>query len=162
MVFLAEHPELQDRLRENRDLVPAFVEEVLRLESPVKAIFRLARKSTSVGGVDVQAGSTMMLLNGAANRDPARFDIPAELRLDRPNCMEHLAFGRGAHACPGGPLSRVEGRVVLNAVLDRICNIRLTDSEHGPPGDRHFRFQPSFFSRRIEELHIEFDPIGDA
>ena len=158
-VFLAEHPELQDQLRQHKDQIPDFLEEVLRLESPVKTIFRLARRPTAVGGVNIPAGATMMLMNGAANRDPRRFDRPGELQVDRPNAKEHLAFGRGTHACPGGPLSRAEGRISLEVLLDRIRDIRLAEDHHGPAGARHFRFQPSFFSRRIEQLHLQFEPL---
>jgi cytochrome P450 len=160
MVFLAEHSELQDQLREDKTRIPDLLEEVLRLESPVKTIFRLARRPAVVGGVDIPAGATVMLMNGAANRDPARFDHPTELRVDRINAKEHLAFGRGTHACPGGPLSRAEGRISLEVLLDRLKDIRLCRQHHGPAGTRHFRFQPSFFSRRIEELHLEFATIG--
>jgi cytochrome P450 len=160
MVFLAEHPELQEQLRNHKDRIPDFLEEVLRLESPVKTIFRLARRPAVVGGVQLAAGATVMLMNGAANRDPHRFDCPAELRVGRPNAKEHLAFGRGTHACPGGPLSRAEGRISLEVLLDRISDIRLSEDHHGLEGARHFRFQPSFFSRRIEELHLRFTPIG--
>ena len=80
---LAEHPELQDELRAERDRIPDFLEEVLRVESPVKADFRLARRSTSIAGVEVAAGTPVMLLNGAANRDPRRFECPADAP-DRP------------------------------------------------------------------------------
>ena len=69
----------------------------------MKADFRLARRAASIGGVDIAPGTPVMLLNGAANRDPRRFECPAEFRVDRPNSKEHLAFGRGAHSCPGGP-----------------------------------------------------------
>ncbi|HET9731708.1 MAG TPA: cytochrome P450 [Acidimicrobiales bacterium] len=160
MVFLAEHPELQGQLRQHKDRIPDFLEEVLRLESPVKTIFRLARRPTVVGGVDIPAGATVTLMNGAANRDPHRFDRPAELHADRPNAKDHLAFGRGTHACPGGPLSRAEGRISLEVLLDRIGDIRLSEDHHGPAGARHFPFQPSFFSRRIEQLHLQFTPLG--
>src|SRR5207248_988306 len=81
---LAEHPELQDELREHKDRIPNFIEEALRVESPVKTDFRLARKSTRVGDVDVSAGTPVMLLNGAANRDPERFECPHDFRIDRP------------------------------------------------------------------------------
>jgi cytochrome P450 len=100
----------------------------------------------------------MMLLNGAINRDPDRFPNPAALLADRPNAKEHFAFGRGTHACPGGPLSRAEGRVSMELLLDRLQDIRLSEAHHGPTGSRRFRFQPSFFSRRIEELHLELTP----
>ncbi len=160
MVFLAEHPELQEELREHNERIPDFLEEVLRLESPVKTIFRLARRPAAIGGVHIPAGATVMMMNGAANRDPRRFECPGELRADRPNAKEHLAFGRGTHACPGGPLSRAEGRVSLEVLLGRMKDIRLSEAHHGSERTRRLRFQPSFFSRRIEELHLEFTAIG--
>jgi cytochrome P450 len=156
--FLAERPELQDELRADRDKIPAFLEEVLRLESPVKADFRLALRSTSIAGVDVAAGTPVMMLNGAANRDPRRFDCPAELRIDRPNSQSHLAFGRGDHSCPGGPLARAEGRISIERILDRTRNIRLSEEHHGPPGDRHFTYEPTWILRGLTKLYLEFDP----
>jgi cytochrome P450 len=124
----------------------------------VKADFRLAVRSTTVGGVDVPAGTPVMLLNGAANRDPRRFECPAEFHADRPNAGSHLAFGRGVHSCPGGPLARVEGRVSLERILDRLRNIRLSERHHGPEGDRHFTYEPTWILRGLTELHLEFDP----
>src|SRR3546814_6324359 len=97
---------MQDQLRDDRSKIPDFLEEVLRVESPVKTDFRLTTQTTTVGGVRVAAGTPLMMLNGAANRDPRRFECPEELRLDRANAQSHIAFGRGAHACPGGPLAR--------------------------------------------------------
>src|SRR5262245_51691173 len=97
---LAEHPELQDELRAHRERIPDFIEEALRIESPVKTDFRLTRRNTELAGVKIRAGTPLMVLNGAANRDPRRFERPDEFRLDRPNNMEHIAFGRGNHACP--------------------------------------------------------------
>jgi cytochrome P450 len=159
MVFLSEHPELQVQLRENKELIPNFLEEVMRLESPVKTIFRLARRPTTVGGSEIPVGATLMLMNGAANRDPRHFEDPGVLRIDRANAKEHLAFGRGAHACPGGPLSRAEGRITFEVLLDRMGDIRLSAEHHGSAAARRFTFQPSFFSRRIEELWLEFTGI---
>ena len=159
---LAEHPELQDQLRANRDLIPGFVDEALRIESPVKADFRLARRSTTVGGVDVAAGTPVMLLNGAANRDPGRFECPAEFHLDRANAGAHIAFGRGAHSCPGGPLARAEARVSIERILDRMGDIRLSDEHHGPPGARHFTYEPTWILRGLTELHLEYTPAGAA
>jgi cytochrome P450 len=160
--YLAEHPELQDELRQDRDLIPGFVEETLRIESPVKTDFRLTRSATTIGGVDVAAGTPVMLLNGAANRDPRRFDCPHEFRVDRPNVMDHLAFGRGAHACPGSPLARAEARIGLERILDRMRDIRLSEEHHGPPTARRFDYEPTWVLRGLTRLHLEFTPIeGD-
>ncbi len=160
--YLCEYPELQDELRAHRERIPDFIEEALRIESPVKADFRLARRATSVGGVEIAPGTPVMILNGAANRDARRFECPAEFRLDRPNAKEHMAFGRGAHSCPGGPLARVEGRVSIERILERMRDIRLSEEHHGPPGDRHFRYEPTWVLRGLHDLHIEFTPAGAA
>lgn len=156
--YLCEYPDLQDELRAHPDRIPAFIEESLRIESPVKSDFRLARRSTTVAGVDIPAGTPVMLLNGAANRDPRLFECPAEFRLDRPNAKVHLAFGRGVHACPGGPLARVEGRVSIARILDRMRDIRLSEEHHGPPSARHFDYEPTWVLRGLHKLHIEFTP----
>jgi cytochrome P450 len=156
--YLCEYPELQDELRAHPERIPAFIEESLRIESPVKSDFRLARRSTTVAGVDIAAGTPVMLLNGAANRDPRLFECPAEFRIDRPNAKVHLAFGRGVHACPGGPLARVEGRVSISRILDRMRDIRLSEEHHGPPSARHFEYEPTWVLRGLHKLHIEFTP----
>jgi cytochrome P450 len=160
--YLCEYPELQDELRAHPDRIPGFIEESLRIESPVKSDFRLARRTTTVAGVDIPAGTPVMLLNGAANRDPRLFECPDEFRLDRPNAKVHLAFGRGVHACPGGPLARVEGRVSITRILDRMRDIRLSDEHHGPPSARHFEYEPTWVLRGLHNLHIEFTPAEAA
>jgi cytochrome P450 len=160
--YLAEYPELQDELRAHSERIPGFIEEALRIESPVKADFRLARHSTTVGGIEIAAGTPVMLLNGAANRDPRHFECPAEFRLDRPNAKAHIAFGRGVHSCPGGPLARVEGRVSIERILDRMRDIRLSDEHHGPPSARHFEYEPTWVLRGLHALHIEFTPAERA
>jgi cytochrome P450 len=157
--YLAEYPELQDELRAHRDRIPNFIEEALRIESPVKADFRLARRATTISGVDIPPGTPVMLLNGAANRDPHLFECPTEFRVDRPNAKVHIAFGRGAHACPGGPLARVEGRVSIERILDRMRDIRLSEEHHGPPHARHFDYEPTWVLRGLHRLHIEFTPM---
>jgi cytochrome P450 len=156
--YLAEDPALQRRLRAERDLIPDFIEETLRIESPVKTDFRLARHSTTVGGVEVAAGTPVMVLNGAANRDPRRFECPAEFRIDRTNSQAHIAFGRGAHSCPGGPLARVESRISIERILARTGDIRLSEVHHGPPDARHFSYAPTWILRGLNELHIEVTP----
>ena len=157
---LAEHPELQDELREHRDRIPNFIEEALRTESPVKADFRLARRAATVGELRIEPGTPVMLLNGAANRDPRRFECPAEFRVDRPNAIEHMAFGRGAHSCPGGPLARAEGRISIERILTRTRDIRLSEEHHGPAGERRFSYTPTWVLRGLNELHVEFTRAG--
>ncbi len=160
--YLSEYPELQDELRAHHERIPEFVEEALRIESPVKADFRLARRATTIGGVEIAPGTPVMLLNGAANRDPMRFECPAEFRLDRPNTREHIAFGRGAHSCPGGPLARAEARVSIERILDRMRDIRLSDEHHGPAGARRFDYEPTWVLRGLHALHVEFTPAEDG
>jgi cytochrome P450 len=159
--YLAEDPALQDELRANRERIPNFIEEALRIEGPVKTDFRLTRRATTVAGVDIAAGKHVMMLLGAANHDPRRFESPSEFRADRPNAKEHLSFGRGIHSCPGGPLARAEGRISIERILDRTRNIRLSEEHHGPPSVRHFDYEPTWVLRAMKDLYIEFDPVTD-
>ncbi|MBV8986423.1 MAG: cytochrome P450, partial [Acidimicrobiia bacterium] len=156
--LIGERPDLQQLLRDEPDRIPNFVEEALRIESPVKGDFRLSRVPVTVGGVDLPAGTTVMVVNGAANRDPRRFDQPDEFRVDRPNAREHVAFGHGIHTCPGAPLARAEGRVSIERLLDRMADIRISEAEHGPPDDRRYRYVPTFILRGLTHLHLEFTP----
>jgi cytochrome P450 len=156
--LIGERPDLQDLLRGRRDLVPDFVEEVLRVESPVKGDFRVARRPATVGAFDVPAGATLMVLNGAANRDPRHFADAAEFRLSRGNAREHLAFGRGPHSCPGGPLARVEARVSIERLLDRMAEIRISEDHHGPAGARRYDYVPTYILRGLTRLHLGFSP----
>jgi cytochrome P450 len=159
MQVLGEQPDLQARLRVERDLVPNFVEETLRYESPVKGDFRMARTATTVGGVDISPGTTVMVLNAAANRDVRRFSEPAVFDVDRANARQHIAFGHGAHTCPGAPLARAEGIVSIERILDRTRDLRLSEEHHGPAGARRFPYEPTWVLRGLSELHIEFTPV---
>jgi cytochrome P450 len=156
--YLGERPELQSLLREERERIPAFIEEVVRIESPIQGNFRLARRATTVGGVEIPAGTTLMLLEGAANRDPSEFEDPDELRLDRANGRHHVGFGFGMHACVGAPLARAEGRVSLERLFDRVADIRVSDAEHGPPGKRRYSYTPIYMLRGLEHLHLDLTP----
>jgi len=158
--LIGERPELQQLLRDERDRIPALVEEVVRTESPIQGNFRLARVPTTVGGVDIPAGTTLMLLNGAANRDARQFDDPTDLRLDRVNGRHHIGFGFGIHACAGAPLARAEGRVSLERILDWMADIRISEAEHGPAGDRRYTYTPIYLLRGLEQLHLEFTPVA--
>jgi cytochrome P450 len=157
--YLAEYPELQEQLRGNRDLIPGFVEEALRIESPVKTDSRTVRRTTTLGGVELPAGTCVSIFLGAANRDPSHFESPNEFRADRPHAQAHLAFGRGIHSCPGGPLARAEARVTLNRMLDRMRDIRLAEQHHGPDDARRFAYAPTYVLRGLETLHLEFTAV---
>jgi len=123
--LLAEHQDVQSTLREHPDLIPAFVEESLRLESPFRFLFRSTAKDTQLGDRPIPAGSTVLLFWGAANRDPAAFPQPDEIDLHRRLPRRHVAFGRGIHHCVGAPLARLEGQVVLKCLLERTSSIEL-------------------------------------
>jgi cytochrome P450 len=155
--FIGEQPELQQHLRGHRELIPNFVEESLRFESPVKGDFRLSRLPAQIGGVDIRAGATIMLVNAAANRDPRRFEEPAAFDVSRVNARQHLAFGHGAHTCPGAPLARAEGRVTIERVLDRMADISISEQEHGPPDARRYEYAPTYILRGLRKLHLEFN-----
>ena len=157
---IGERPDIQEQLRKDRSLIPNFIEESLRIESPVKGDFRMNRVPANVGGVDLPAGTTVMLVNAAANRDPGHFDDPATFQIDRANARTHLSFGRGIHTCPGAPLARTEARVSLERLLDRTTDIRISEAEHGPAGARRYRYVPTFILRGLTRLHLEFTPAG--
>ncbi len=155
---LGERQDVQQALRTDRSLIPTFVEESLRLESPVKSDSRLVRRSTRIGDVDLPAGTIVMVLPGAVNRDPRRFTDPNEFDLHRGNVREHIAFGRGAHSCPGAPLARVEGRVSLERILDRMGDIRIDEEFHGPAAQRRYNWEPTYILRGLADVHITFTP----
>ena len=154
---IGDNPDIQAKLRADRSLLPNFIEECLRIESPVKGDFRLSRVRTTVGNTEIPAGTTLMVLNGAANRDPRRFEDPNTFDPERKNARQHLAFGRGIHSCPGAPLARAETRVGLERLLDRTTDIRISEAKHGSDGDRRYNYIPTFILRGLTELHLEFD-----
>jgi cytochrome P450 len=115
---LAERPDLWRRLREDRTLTAAFIEETLRYESPVQRMPRRTTRPVEIGGVSIAQGDPVVLFFGAANRDPAVFADPDDFRVDR-DPREHVAFGAGIHYCLGATLARTEARIALGAILDR-------------------------------------------
>lgn len=158
MRFLAENPDLQQRLRTDRSLIGPFLEEVLRLEGSAKATFRVAKRKTRIGDVEIPAGKKVIVAVAAANRDPRRWENPGEFRLDRPRIKEHLAFGRGAHTCAGAPLARAEVAVLLDRFLEHATAITLSEKHHGPKGARTIAYEPSYIIRGLAELHVELAP----
>ena len=153
--LLAERPEMQTRLRQAPEHISNFIEEVLRLEGPIKGTFRLTRKTTRIGNVEVRAGTTVMVAIPSLNRDPSRYERPNEIVLDRPKVREHLAFGRGVHTCPGASLARVEVSVMLERLLARTSNITVSDRFHGPREARRFDYAATYLIRGLNALHLE-------
>ena len=159
---VGERPDIQQRLRADRSLIPNFVEECLRIEGPVKGDFRLTKKPTTLGGVDIPAGAFLYVSNSAANRDTSKFENPGEFELDRKNARLHVAFGAGRHACPGAPLARAEAVVSLNRMFDRTSDIRISEKVHGPADARRYSYLPTFILRGLTHIALEFDPIEAA
>jgi cytochrome P450 len=153
---IGEDRELQAQLRANRDLVPRFIEEVLRTEGPILGEYRLAIKTTELGGVHIPAGTQIFLSNGGANRDPRQFECPAEFRATRENVRRHIAFGHGIHTCPGAPLARSEARITVERLLDRTTDIRINEAAHGPAGHRHYDYLQTHMFHGIATLQLDF------
>ena len=144
---LATRPEIQQQLRQHPEQVGSFLEEVLRYEPPFRGHYRHVRHDTELGGVPLPAGSRLLLLWGAANRDPQHFDDPDRFLLDRPAAKSHIAFGKGIHFCVGAALARLEARVVLTHLLESTADFRA--AEIG-------RWLPSLLVRRLERLDLTF------
>lgn len=146
--ILATFPHIQRQLRAQPELLDIFLEEVLRYEPPFRGHYRHVVADTELHGFKLPAGSRLILLWGAANRDSSHFDDPAEFRLDRPTAKNHITFGRGAHFCIGAALARLEARIVIGHLLQHSTNIIATDTG---------RWLPSLLVRRLESLHLTID-----
>ncbi|MCT2400134.1 cytochrome P450 [Novosphingobium mangrovi (ex Huang et al. 2023)] len=156
---IATRPDIQAELRGNPKRIEDFIEELLRYDGSVKSAGRICQKTTTLGGVEIKAGTPILLSHMAANRDPARFPDPGSFNMDRPKIKEHLAFGRGAHTCIGAPLARREVATSIERLLARMDNIRLSEEHHGSEGARHFEYEPTYVLRALKGLHLEFDPV---
>lgn len=156
---IATRPDIQDELRKNPKRIEDFIEELLRFDGSVKSGGRICKKTTTLGGVEIKAGTPILMSHMAANRDPERFPNPAAFDMDRPRIKEHLAFGRGAHTCIGAPLARREVATSIERLLARMGNVRLSEAHHGPEGARHFEYEPTYVLRALKALHLEFDPL---
>ena len=147
---LLSHPEQLDAVRADRGLVPQAIEEALRWETPSLTVARTATQDVELGGVRIPAGAFVTVSLGAANRDPERYLLPDAFdifRVDR----QHVSFGDGAHKCLGMHLARLEMRILLNAVLDRLPGLRLD------PGAEDLHIHGLLF-RSPPNLPVRFDP----
>lgn len=156
--ILAEDKALQDRLRREPADIPKFIEEILRYDAPVKVAYRLARRHTTVAGIDVPAGTLLTVCLNAASNDPAHFDNPHEFDIDRSNNRDHIGFSKGRHTCIGAPLGRLESRIAIERFLARTSDISIDEEHHGGESNRHYRFEPTYTFRSLADLHVIFTP----
>jgi cytochrome P450 family 144 len=150
--MLAERPDLQDRLRAQPNLIPAFVEEVCRVEPPFRGHYRRVLEDTILAGVTLPAGSRLVLLWPAANRDAETYPQPEEVDVHRANPRQHVGFGWGIHLCIGAPLARLEAKVTFERLLAQTSSFSL---EEAP---RPLRHHQSLMVRRLVELPLLLRP----
>lgn len=151
MLLLVENPDQLAVVQADPSLIGNMAEEALRVESPVRALFRTTTRPVTLGGVELDAGTPLMLLYAAANRDECTFADSAQFDVSRENAPRHVAFSAGPHYCIGSALARLEIRVAFEEVLSRMTNFRLDPAY---PTPTHV---PSFILRGLSDLHITFD-----
>jgi cytochrome P450 len=145
---LLRHPDQMAMLRDDLELIPDAIEELLRYDSPLHALMRVAASDTTLGGRQIRAGDVVYLMVGAANRDPAQFSDPDRLDLRREN-RKHLSFGTGFHTCLGAPIGRIEAEIALTTLLTRFPTLRLV-----PKGVER---EPEFEMRGPKRLMVVAD-----
>jgi cytochrome P450 len=153
MWLLTRYPDVQDRIRRDPTLVPAFIEEVLRFESPVQGLARRATRDVEIDGVVIPEGSMVMIRYGAANRDASVFERADEFDLDRGRNPQHLAFGVGPHFCVGAALARQELLSAFTQWLARTSSIELARPLSRPV------HEPSFLLFPMKELPLRFESV---
>jgi cytochrome P450 len=156
MLRLAQDPELADQLRADATMIPAFVEEALRLTPPINGTYRVVDGDVELGGVAIPAGSAIWMVYAAGNRDPEHFDQPDVLQCPQASKTPHLTFGFGAHFCLGASLARAESRIALEALLARCDDIRLDVDLAEVPYDQ------SFMLHGVSSLPLAFQPKDRA
>jgi cytochrome P450 len=153
LMLLRDQP-LRERLTADQSLIPAYVEEALRLEPPTQGMFRIAKSDTEIGGVQIPAGSFLWLIYASGNRDDDAFVEPDDVRLGREDGHPHLSFGGGPHFCLGANLARAEARIALETMLRRLPEIRLAPGEEG---DEWF---PNLIQHALARLNVTFQPTS--
>jgi cytochrome P450 len=153
LLLLLEHPDELERVRADHSLIPPMLEETIRLEGPIQWNQRIAMEDVELQGVPIPRGSMVLINWAAANRDESKFAHADRFEIERPGLVkQHLAYGQGIHKCLGVPVARLEGRIAMERLLDRLRNLRLA----GPASDvRHI---PNLNQRAPAALQIAFDP----
>lgn len=153
MKLLIENKDVWRQLKSDpARYMKTFIEEVLRLESPVQSLLRFCAVDTEISGMPIPAGAMVNVRYAAANRDERMFECPEKLDLERPRAGAHMAFGSGTHHCLGAPLARRELTWGFTAVVDRFEDMGFAE------GKNDFAIRPHFLLRSLAALHIEFEP----
>ena len=151
MLLLLQQPDQMAAVQADHSLIPNCMEEALRVESPVQGLFRMTKVDTELGGVQIPAGSRLVIMYASGNRDDQQFPQADQFDVCRANAKDHFAFGAGIHYCLGAPLARLEAKIAFETLLSRLRNIRLAE------GKNDLSHTPSFILRGLKELHLEFD-----
>ena len=149
MKILLDNPAIIELLREDKNLIPGFLDEVMRFECPVQCLYRVVTKDTQLGDFELKQGSRVMLGWGSAGRDPDYFDDPNTFIFDRPNAHRHIGFGWGPHVCIGLGLARAEARIAIAAIIDRLTGMKMA-ANYRPT------YAPTFATRGFKDLHFSF------
>ncbi len=145
LVALLKHPDQLQLLREDPSLIPNAVEELLRYDSPVQFLGRVATADVECGGRQFQSGAMVLPILGAANRDPAQFPDPDRLDVKR-HASQHVSFGHGHHYCAGSPLARLEGHLAFRTLLKECQSLELAAKD--------FKHHENFNLRGFEKIPI--------
>ena len=151
MRLLGEHPTEWDALRADASRAKAVVEETLRMSTPTQGMFRVVTRDTQVAGVDLLAGTHIVVMFTSANRDESAFDDAGSFRPMREGVTNHLAFGRGIHFCLGAALARLVGRVAAEGLSRSLASVKIS-------GSNDFEYHPSFLLRGLKRLDVELQP----
>ena len=140
MLYFIDHPDQFSKLEAEPELLANAVEEILRLATPSCGLWRKVKADTELGGVEIPAGSMLMVRFASANRDEAMFHCPEHFDIERENASDNLAFGQGVHFCLGAQLARKELNVAFEHLMRRTHNWRLTEGKREIFGsnNRHF------------------------
>lgn len=147
LITLRDYPEVEREIRENRALIPDFIEESLRHTSPIQLLFRRATTATRIAGVEIPENAIVMPIFASANRDESVFTQPDRLDIRRPDLRKHVAFGWGIHMCVGRALAAIEGEIALNALFDHYAGIELAGAD--------FELCDAFYLRGPKNLQVE-------
>ncbi len=147
---MLEDREQWEKLVADPSLIPNAVEEILRIDTSIFAWRRIATKDTQIGGVDIPAGSKIMMMLGSGNHDEDFFPNPSQFDPERPNAKKHLGLGHGAHFCMGAPLARLEMRIMLEELTRRLPHLQLVK-------DQDYEYLPTLLFRGVQHLQVEWD-----